>query len=109
MEGSLEALGLVRRDGRLLSRRYPEALGRVWSALECPTSGDVLLSAEPGYEFVDWGGSDHVGGGSHGSLHREDSLGAMIVTGAENWTAPEQWSVRDACALVLDHFGARSE
>ena len=25
--------------------------------------------AAPGYEFPDWGGVDHVGGGSHGSLH----------------------------------------
>ena len=54
---------------------YPDALSRVWSALKCPTAGDVLLSAAPNYEFVDWGGADHVGGGSHGSLHSTDSLG----------------------------------
>ncbi len=57
-------------DGRrLLTPAYPDALSRVWSALTCPTSGEVLLSAAPGYEFVDWGRQAHVGGGSHGSLH----------------------------------------
>ena len=66
---------------------YPDALDRLWSALECPHSGDVLASAEPGYEFVDWGGADHVGGGSHGSLHRDDSEGVLLLCGVD---APEQ-------------------
>ena len=64
---------------------YPDALSRVWSELHCPNAGEILLSAGPGYEFVDWGGSDHVGGGSHGSLHRSDSLGALLWCG----TGPE--------------------
>ena len=73
------ALGAEVQDGRFLSPEYPDALARVWSALQCPTAGDILLSAAPGYEFVDWGGADHVGGGSHGSLHRSDSLGRAAV------------------------------
>jgi hypothetical protein len=83
---------------------YPDALGRVWSALECPHSGDVLVSAELGYEFVDWGGAAHVGGGSHGSLHRDDSEGVLLMCGVE---APERehWSLADVTPLVLDHFG----
>ena len=67
----------------LRSDAYPDALGRAWAALTCPTSGDVLLSAAPGYEFADWGGVDHVGGGSHGSLHRVDSLGALAFCGVD--------------------------
>ena len=83
---------------------YPDALNRLWSALECPHSGDVLASAEPGYEFVDWGGADHVGGGSHGSLHREDSEGVLLLCGVD---APEQeeWALTDVTGLVLRHFG----
>ena len=38
----------------------PTRCARVWAALTCPTSGDVLLSAAPGYEFPDWGGARHV-------------------------------------------------
>ena len=68
-------------DGALHRPDYPDALARVWSALRCENAGDILLSAAPGYEFVDWGGADHVGGGSHGSLHRTDSLGALLWCG----------------------------
>ena len=70
-----------RRTGVLLTPDYPDALARVWSALTCPTSGEVLLSAAPGLEFIDWGRQAHVGGGSHGSLHASDSLGALLFSG----------------------------
>ena len=72
-------IGAQVRDGRLLSPDYPDALSRAWSALTCPTSGDLLLSAAPGHEFADWGGQAHLGGGSHGSLHAVDSLGALVL------------------------------
>jgi hypothetical protein len=67
----------------------------------------VLVSAEPGYEFVDWGGADHVGGGSHGSLHKGDSLGVLLTCGVD---MPDrlQWSISDATHLVLRHFALSS-
>jgi hypothetical protein len=107
VEGDLGTLGAEVRDGRLLTALYPNAFERVWSALRCPNAGDVLLSAAPGYEFVDWGGADHVGGGSHGSLHRSDSLGALLWygTGPKRRTAREQWSLRDVAPMVSGHFG----
>jgi hypothetical protein len=106
LEGDLEVLGLETANGRVQGSEYPDALGRLWSALECPHSGDVLASATPGHEFVDWGGSDHVGGGSHGSLHRDDSEGVLLLCGVD---APEreQWSLADVTPLVLDHFQVR--
>ena len=88
------------------SPEYPDALGRLWSALECPHAGDVLVSATPSFEFVDWGGSDHVGGGSHGSLHRDDSEGVLLLCGVDA-PAREQWSLADVTPLVLDHFRVR--
>ena len=101
----------ARVDGvRFLSPDYPDALARVWAALECPTSGDVLLSAAAGREFPDWGGVDHVGGGSHGSLHASDSLGALVFCGVE---APAEraegghWSIRDIAPMALGHFVGR--
>ena len=112
VEGDLGTLGATARDGRFESPDYPDALGRVWSALTCPTSGDILLSAAPGYEFVDWGGADHVGGGSHGSLHRSDSLGALMWCGLEEtagFASREdrvQWSLRDVTPMVCAHFAA---
>jgi hypothetical protein len=107
VEGDLETLGARIEDGRFWSPEYPDALTRMWSALQCPTAGDVLLSAAPGYEFVDWGGADHVGGGSHGSLHRSDSLGALLWcgTGPDSRDAREQWSLRDVAPMICEHFG----
>jgi hypothetical protein len=107
VEGELGVLRAELQDGRFLSTEYPDALARIWSALHCPNSGDVLLSAAPGYEFVDWGGSDHVGGGSHGSLHRSDSLGVLMWcgTGPESRSVREQWSLRDVAPIVREHYG----
>jgi hypothetical protein len=106
VSGDLSVLAARIEDGRLLCPDYPDALARVWSALRCENAGDVLLSAAPGYEFVDWGGADHVGGGSHGSLHRTDSLGALLWcgTGPDSRSAREQWSLRDVTPMIRAHF-----
>jgi hypothetical protein len=106
VDGDLMVLAARIEDGRLICPDYPDALARVWSSLRCENSGDVLLSAAPGYEFVDWGGADHVGGGSHGSLHRSDSLGALLWcgTGPASRDAREQWSLRDVTPMIRAHF-----
>jgi hypothetical protein len=104
VDGPLDLLDARVEDGVLRSDTYPDAFARAWSALSCPTAGDVLLSAAPGYEFTDWGGVDHVGGGSHGSLHRADSLGALAFCGLD---APHEgpWSIADVAPMIRDHFG----
>jgi hypothetical protein len=108
VDGPLEVLDAHVRDGVLRTGSYPDALARVWAALTCPTSGDVLLSAAPGWEFPDWGGVDHVGGGSHGSLHRTDSFGTLAFCGV----APpdddrlRRWSIADVAPMVRAHFAA---
>jgi hypothetical protein len=104
LHGDEAALELGARGGEVASDTYPDALGRLWSALSCPHAGDVLVSAELGYEFVDWGGAEHVGGGSHGSLHRDDSEAVLLMCGLDT---PERahWSLEDVTPLVLEHFG----
>ena len=109
VDGELDTLLGHVAAGVLECDHYPDALARVWAALNCPTSGDVLLSAEPSYEFPDWGNRAHVRGGSHGSLHRVDSLGALLFCGVD---APPQradgrWSIADVQPMVLGHFGVR--
>jgi hypothetical protein len=106
VRGEHETLRLEVGDGQVVSDVYPDALGRLWSALECPHSGDVLISASPGFDFVDWGGADHVGGGSHGSLHRDDSAGVLLLCGIEA-AERDEWSLVDVAGLVLDHFRVR--
>jgi hypothetical protein len=107
VEGDLDLLALRVQDDRLESVSYPDALGRAWAALRARTSGEVLASARPGYEFLDWGGAHHVGGGSHGSLHANDSHGSLLWsgTGPESADAREQWSLRDIVPMVTGHFG----
>ena len=107
IEGNPETLALEVSDGRAWSNEYPDALSRLWSALSCPRAGDVLVSASPGHEFVDWGGAHHVGGGSHGALHRADSLGALVMCGTGPGSASErvQWTIRDAVPVITQHFG----
>jgi len=103
LQGDEAVLELSTDGGRVDSTTYPDALWRLWSALRCPHSGDVLASAELGFEFVDWGGADHVGGGSHGSLHRDDSEGVLLLCGLEP-PEREQWTLADVTPLVLEHF-----
>jgi hypothetical protein len=108
VEGDLAVIAADVHDGVLRAVEYPDALTRVWSALQCPTSGDVLLSASEGYEFSDWGRQAHVGGGSHGSLHRSDSLGALILCGLEFERPTTPWAIRDVAPVIAGHFGLPS-
>ena len=105
--GSLAALEAGIEDGRLSSSTYPDPLARVWSALCAPHAGDFILSLEPGYEAVDWGGVSHAGGGSHGALHAGDSLGPLLFVGCGPKHAAEraQWTLSDVAPEIRRHFG----
>jgi hypothetical protein len=111
IEGDHSVLAATIEDGRLHSETYPDPLARVWSALTAPHSGDFIVSLEPGFEAVDWGGVTHAGGGSHGSLHAGDSLGPLLFVGCGPDTVGEreQWTLRDVAPVVLQHFGLDSE
>jgi hypothetical protein len=107
VDGDLGVLEASVEDGRLRSETYPDPLARVWSALAAPHAGDFILSLEPGYEAVDWGGVTHAGGGSHGALHAGDSLGPLLFVGCgpESAAEREQWTLSDVAPVVREHFG----
>jgi Type I phosphodiesterase / nucleotide pyrophosphatase len=107
LDGDPGVLLATVEDGRLRSEEYPDPLARVFSALRSPHAGDVVVSLAPGYEAVDWGGVTHAGGGSHGALHRGDSLGPLLFVGCGPAAAAEreQWTLRDVAPAVLEHFG----
>ena len=94
-----DAVRFSTTDGALFD--LPDGRARVWSALHTRGAGDVLVSAAPGYEFIDVGGGHHAGGGSHGSLLEGDSVVPVVGVGIE----PRARSIADLQALVLDHFG----
>jgi hypothetical protein len=107
LDGDPEALDAALRGGRFTSEEYPDAFARVHAALTAPHAGDLVVSLAPGYETVDWGGVSHAGGGSHGSLHREDSLGPLLFVGCgpEDPQQHPQWALRDIAPVVRRHFG----
>jgi len=107
LEGDHAALLGEVSEGRFSSTEYPDALSRVWSALCAPHSGEIVISAKPGWECVDWGGGVHVGGGSHGGLNREDSSGPLLFVGCgpDDASVRDQWTLRDVAAVVREHFG----
>ncbi len=135
VEGELACVGVKAQDGVLTSGSHPDALARLFEALSCPTSGDVLLSAASGWEFADWGGQAHIGGGSHGSLRAEDSLAPLILCGldqpgeplvtaagggpkgesaagagggageAMDTPGPQPWSIKDVAPAIAGFFG----
>jgi hypothetical protein len=107
VEGDLGVLGAAVEDGRLACDEYPDPFARVFSALTAPHAGDLIVSLATGYEAVDWGGVSHAGGGSHGSLHRGDSLGPLLFVGCgpDDPGEREQWALRDVAPVVLEHFG----
>jgi hypothetical protein len=103
---------LFREDGELVARRdgdegldvlaeYPDGLERATAALHNPNSGDVLVSAAPGYEFTDLAGRHHAGGGSHGSLLAGDSEVPLLTIGL----GPAPASITGIASLLLDQLG----
>jgi hypothetical protein len=111
IDGDLAVLDISLEDGSVISGDYPDPLARLWAALVAPQAGDVLISAALGYECVDWGGSWHAEGGSHGSLHGGDSLCPLLLVGCgpEDPLARGQWTLRDIAPIIYEHFGLSEE
>jgi predicted AlkP superfamily pyrophosphatase or phosphodiesterase len=110
-EPSVDA-ALFLEDGELVARRdggegidalaeHPHGAERALAALRNPNAGDVLVSAAPGYEFLDLAGRHHAGGGSHGSLCAGDSEVPMLTVGL----GPPPERLTDVAPMLLDHLG----
>ena len=109
------AAGIVifREDGRLVARRngdeddailaaVPDGRLRAAAALANPNAGEVIVSAEPGWEFYDLAGRHHLGGGSHGSLEAADSVVPMLSIGL----GPPPASIAGIKEAIVRHFEA---
>ncbi|HEX7626122.1 MAG TPA: alkaline phosphatase family protein [Gaiellaceae bacterium] len=103
---------LFAEDGRMVVRRdgdeddallddLPDGRVRAAAALANPNAGEVLVSASPGWEFLDLAGRHHSGGGSHGSLETADSEVPMLTVGF----GPPPASITGIKELVATHFG----
>jgi hypothetical protein len=103
---------LFQEDGRMVVRRdgdedegllddLPDGRARAAAAIANPNAGEVIVSAAPGWEFVDLAGRHHSGGGSHGSLEAADSEVPMLTVGL----GPPPASITGIKELVAAHFG----
>lgn len=81
ISGDLSVLDGKISQGIFSSKDFPDALNRIKQSLDSRKGMRLLLSATPGYEFDSEAAPVHPGGGSHGSLHRGDSLVPLIITG----------------------------
>jgi len=107
VEGDRELLDIQQDAGVLTYGAYPDALQRIDSAVGCVNTGDVLISAAPGWEFTDIGGSAHSGG-SHGSLHVIDSTAPLMTIGLEHGATAEGLGtarLTDIAPLAARHLG----
>ena len=58
---------------------YPDAVVQIAQMAACARSGDIILSATPGWDFRErWEPIPHVS--THGSLHREHMLVPLITS-----------------------------
>lgn len=110
-EGGLQTVdGQVSQDGLITFPTYFNAFERIAGLLDFPDSGDLILTAHPGYEFQLPRTSVHAGGGSHGSLHLVDSLVPLLVAGApEGIEPPAQPRTVDVAPLCLSILGLAAQ
>jgi hypothetical protein len=108
--GDRELLDLSEDAGVLRYGDYPDAFNRIHSAVDCVNTGDVLVSAVPGYEFDDIGGGGHASG-SHGSLHVTDSTAPLVSIGIDGASTDGLGTVRltDIVPLATAHLGIRTK
>lgn len=79
--GDLEILDLTLKNNDILYDTYPDALRRLQSAFMSHEGSYLVINAKPGFEFIGEGSPTHIGGASHGGLHKQEALIPMIVTG----------------------------
>jgi hypothetical protein len=102
---------VFQEDGRVVARRdgdedealldaVPDGRARAAAALANPNAGPVIVSAAPGWEFLDLAGRHHLGGGSHGSLEPGDSEVPMLTVGLGEPPA----SITEVKRAIVDHF-----
>ena len=107
LDGDPEALeitvsGESLSGGEMSYGEYPNALERLWGCLQSPRSGDVVLSATPGYTFGEVTGSFHTAS-DHASLHASDSNVFSIASGV-----PAPRRITDVAPILLEHFGVEA-
>jgi hypothetical protein len=99
LAGDVGVLNLTVKNNKIFYDEYPDALARLYSSLTSHEGNYLVVSAKPGFEFIGEGSPTHVGGASHGGLHKQDSLVPMIVTGTDS--SPKHLRIIDLKDWIL--------
>lgn len=84
LDGNHKLLNLTMKEGKIEYGFYPDALARLYSSFFSHGGAFLVVSANPGHEFIGEGSPTHVGGAAHGGLHKQDSLVSTIVSGTDS-------------------------
>lgn len=101
--GNLSAVDATVKGDQLDFGDYPNAFERIACGV-CERFGDVWFTAKPGYEFERPATGTHDGG-SHGSLHRDDSLAPLIAVGIDQNDVPAKLRIVDMLPLLVARGG----
>ncbi|MBT2686739.1 alkaline phosphatase family protein [Bacillus sp. ISL-47] len=81
IKGNTSILDLTLKNKNIHYGDYPDGLARLYGAMHSQEGEFLIVDAKPGYEFIGESSPEHSGGGAHGSMHKDDSLIPIIVTG----------------------------
>lgn len=84
ISGEWKVLDLIRNEGIVNYGDYPDVLSRLYGALFSQDIPMIVINARPRYEFKSRYYPMHLNGGSHGSLHKYDSVIPLIVAGSDH-------------------------
>ncbi|MCY8273125.1 alkaline phosphatase family protein [Bacillus sonorensis] len=98
-EGDTDVLDITISETKIEYGKFPDAFARLYSSCVSHEGDYLIVSAKPGYEFIGEGSPTHIGGASHGALHKQDSLVSMIITGTD--TRPKHNRTLDVKEWVL--------
>lgn len=83
VKGEISLLDLnVGKDGILDYDNFPDALARLYGSLHSQSGIFLVVNAKPGHEFKAQSTPTHPSA-AHGSLHKQESLVPLIITGTE--------------------------
>lgn len=103
VDGELDLLDLNKTEtNHIAYGDYPDALARLHGALHSHAGRFLVVNAKPGHDFKAQSTPPHYGA-AHGSLHKQESLVPLIITGTEEEpTYPRIVDLKEFILRMLD-------
>jgi len=99
LSGDTDRVDISLTKNKIKYGKYPDVLARLYGAMHAHEGRFIVVTVKPGYELVAESSPTHIGGGSHGSLHAEDSLVPLIISGTN--TRPRTLRIVDIKDWIL--------